>query len=1094
MVLLSIATNFIKRPVLATVCTLLILLAGAICIPLLPISYMPPLTPVTVQVSATLTGGDAETVENTVTTPIERQINGATNMEYMTSASTATGQSLITAYFSPNQNQSLAQVDVQNRVGIAAPLLPTQVQQQGVLVQKTSPAILLALGVYSPDESLDPKFISNYVDLYINDEITRIPGIALVSYSGQLLYSMRIWLDPNALAGRGLTASDVIRSLQQQNPLIGLGGVGQPPTPDEQTFSFTIPSATQLTDVKDFENLVLKVEPNGDLVKLKDVGRAELGAQSYTTAAFTGKVGSDTKLHQGVTMLIYQSSDANALDVANAVKEKLDELRQSFPPGLVIEPVFDTTLFVNASTKDVLITLLQAIFLVSLSIYIFLQDWRALVVPVIAIPVSLIGALAFAFVFGFSLNTLTMLGLVLATGLVVDDGIVVVEAIVEKIEQGLTPREAALAAMNELSGAVISTSLVLMAVFVPVAFFPGTTGRIYQQFALTIAFSIAVSTFNALSFSPSIGALLLRRKEGEMGGPLGWFFGHFNRSFDWFKSRYTVLVEYLIGIRYVMIAVFGIGLALTIFLFKTVPTAFVPQEDQGVFIGVINAPPGVSLAYTNKVADEIWQKLKNYPEIDFVTVLPGLSTQGSIPNVGTMYASLKPWEERKQPDQQINGLLRRVNRDLATITDAQVRAVNIPAIIGLGNYGGLEFQLQDRSGGRLSFDQFISNPDSAMNRIIDAARKDPAIGAVFTPTPPSAPQLTVDIDRDRLQALNISFNDAMNTVGAYLGSNFVNQFSYGPRYYRVYVQADAQFRDSPEDLSQIYVRSQDNKMIPLSEFVSVQQSTGPQVINHFNIYRSADIVSGPAPGSTSGQVIQALQSIFKADSLPGTGFEWFGPAREELAAGGLGPVIFGLGLVVVFLVLSAQYESYIDPTIIMLTVPLAMMGALAFTLVRGLANDVFCQIALIMLIGLASKNAILIVELANQSLSTGMTYTQAAVHACKERLRPILMTALSGLAGFFPLLVAEGAGANSRWSVGYAVFGGLLVATFLSLLLVPVLYVVIKTLADSILGNNKPPQSPGSTGDSPDPTIDPDSHQLDAGETPANPHLQGESP
>ncbi|MBW4551929.1 MAG: efflux RND transporter permease subunit [Aphanocapsa sp. GSE-SYN-MK-11-07L] len=1088
MPLLSIATNFIKRPVLSTVCTLLILLIGAICIPLLPISYLPPLTPVTVQVSANLTGGDATTVENTVTTPLERQINGATNMEYMTSASTATGQSLITVYFNPSQDQSLAQVDVQNRVGLATPLLPTQVQQQGVSVQRTSPAILLALGFYSPNGSLDPKFISNYVDLYVNDEVTRIPGIALVSYSGQLLYSMRIWLDPNALAGRGLTATDVIQRLQEQNPLIGLGGVGQPPTPDEQTFSFTIPSATQLTDVTDFENLVLKTQPNGDLVKVRDVGRVELGAQSYTTASFTGKVGSDSKLHQGTTMLIYQSADANALDVANAVKEKLAQLEQSFPPGLVVKPVFDTTLFVNASTEDVLKTLVEAMILVILAIYLFLQDWRALVAPVVAIPVSLIGALGFAFVFGFSLNTLTMLGLVLAIGLVVDDGIVIVEAVVEKVEQGIPPQQAAIEAMNELTGAVISTSLVLIAVFVPVAFFPGTTGRIYQQFALTIVFSIFVSTFNALTFSPTISALLLRRKEREMGGPLGWFFGKFNRGFDSFKAGYTSLVEFLIRIRYGMLVVFGIGLAATVFLFQIVPTGFVPQEDQGVFIGLINAPSGVSLSYTNKVADQIWEKLKNYPEIDFVTVLPGLSTQGSISNVGTMYASLKPWDERTKTESKIDGVLQRVNRDFATITDARVVAVNLPAILGLGNYGGLEFQFQDRTGGKLSFDQFIDNA----NVIIEATRQNPIFGGVFSPTPPSAPQLAVDIDRDRLQALNVNFNDAMNTVGAYLGSNFVNQFSFGPRYYRVYVQADAQFRDSPSDIEQIYVRSQANQMVPLSELVTIKRTSGPQVINHFNIYRSADIVSNPAPGNSSGQVIQGMEAAFKQASIPGTGFEWFGSAREELAAGGLGPIIFGLGLVVVFLVLSAQYESYIDPTIIMLTVPLAMLGALGFTLIRGLANDVYCQIALIMLIGLASKNAILIVELANQSLSKGMTYSQAAVHACRERLRPILMTAISGLAGFFPLLVASGAGANSRWSVGTAVFGGLLVATFLSLLLVPVLYVVIKSLAERVF-SGKPPQPPSlpptpEANQPQEPEVEP------APEQPSTPRLQGDSP
>lgn len=1050
----SIASNFIRRPVLATVCTLLILLIGAVCIPLLPISYLPPLTPVTIQVAATLTGGDAETVENTVTTPIERQINGATNMIYMTSASTATGQSLITVYFSPNTDQSLAQVDVQNRVGIAQPLLPVQVQQQGVSIQKTSPAILLAVGFTSTETSLDAKFISNYVDLYINDEITRIPGIAIVSYSGQLLYAMRIWLDPNALAARGLTANDVVQRVQEQNALIGLGGVGQPPSANDQTFSFTIPSATQLPDVEGFENLVLLTQPNGDLVKIKDVGRVELGAQNYTTASFTNGV-------QGETMLIYQTADANALDVANAVKAKLVELSKQFPPGLKYDIVFDTTLFVEESTKEVLLTLAEAFFLVILVIYIFLQDWRALIIPTISIPVSLIGALAIAFAFGFSLNTLTMFGLVLATGLVVDDAIVIVEAIVEKLNQGMRPRQAALDAMEELTGAVISTSMVLMAVFIPVTFFPGTTGRIYQQFALTIAFSVAVSTFNALTFSPSIGGLILRRPDRAMSGPLGWFFGVFNRGFDAFKQGYIAVVEFLIRLRYLVLAVFVAGLGATALLFQILPTGFVPQEDQGVFLGIINAPPGVSLNYTGQVANEIWDTLRTYDEIQYVTVLPGLSNQGNSPNVGTFYASLKPWSERTRPEQQINGLLQRVNRDLAKVTDAQVVAVNLPGIIGLGNYGGNEFQLQDRSGGRFTFEEFMANTRA----IIQQATQEPAIGrGVFSPTPPSTPQLRLQIDRDRLKALNINFDDAMSTLGTYLGSTFVNQFSYGPRYYQVYVQADAPFRRRPQDIDNLYVRSQNNQLISLGELVTIEEAIGPQVVNHFNIYRSADIVSTPAPGKSSGQAITAMTSAFEKVAVPGLGYEWFGPAREELAAGGLAPIIFGFGLIVVFLVLSAQYESYVDPTIILLTVPLAILGALSFTLLRGLDNDVYCQIALVMLIGLASKNAILIVEFANQAKAQGMGIAAAAVKASEERLRPILMTALSGLAGFWPLVVATGAGSNSRHSVGTAVFGGLLVATFLSLLLVPVLYVVIKNLEERFL---KPPSSgssPRATG------------------------------
>ncbi|PZV17436.1 MAG: hydrophobe/amphiphile efflux-1 family RND transporter [Pseudanabaena sp.] len=1052
--LLSVSNNFIKRPVLASVCTLLIVLVGAICIPLLPISYLPPLTPVTIQVAASLTGGDAVTVENTVTTPLERQINGASNMQYMTSNSTATGLSLITAYFRPDQDQNLAQVDVQNRVGIASPLLPVQVQQLGVRVEKTSPAILLGIGIYSPDDSLDPKFISNYVDLQIKDQITRIPGISQVLSGGELLYAMRIWLDPKALAGRGLTSQDVTRRIQEQNPLIGLGGIGQSPTDKDQSFVFTIPSATQLTSVKDFENIVLRVQPNGDLIKLKDVGRAELGSQNYNTASFTNG-------RQGMTLLIFQESDANALVVAASVKEKLAELKKDFPPGLVAAPVFDTTLFVNQATTEVLFTLLKAVLLVVFVIFIFLQDWRALVVPVISMPVALVGSLAIAYIFGFSLNTLTLLGLILGTGMLVDDGIVVVEAIVEKLDSnpGMSPRAAAIDVMQVLSRAIFGTTFVLMAVFVPVAFFPGTTGIIYKQFALIIAFALLVSAFNGLTFNPSIGGLvMLPHAHGEKTGLLGGFFNAFNRSFDWFKERYITLVTALIRFRYLMLVAFGLMIATTIFLFQAIPTGFVPQEDQGVFLGLINGPPGASLSYTNKVADQIWQKLKTYDEIEYVTVISGFSNRGSIPNAGSLYVSLKPWDQRTKPEQQIDGLLERVNRDLASITDARVTALNIPAILGLGRFGGSEMQFLDSTGGKLTFDEFVANANS----IVDQGRTNPIISGrnIFSPAAPSAPQLEIQIDRDRLQSLNVNFNDAMSTLGTYLGSSFVNQFSFGQRYYQIYVQADSQFRSSPSDIGQIYVRSQDNQMVALSELVTIKKTSGPQVINHFNIFRSIDIVGNPAPGYSSGQAIEGMVQAFKERSLPGTSFEWYGSAREQIASGRLGPIIFGLGLLVVFLVLAALYESFVDPFIILITVPLAMLGALIFTMARGLEINVFCQIALLMLIGLSSKNAILVVELANQAALKGASYTQAILEAFGQRFRPILMTAASDLAGFSVLLIASGAGANSRWSVGYAVFGGVLTATIMNLLMLPVLYVVIKTLAGRPKG--QPPQPPSA--------------------------------
>lgn len=1052
--LLSISDNFIKRPILTTVCTLLIVLAGLICIPLLPVSYLPPLTPVTIQVSSRLIGGDALTVENTVTTPLEREINGAQNMQFMTSNSTANGTSIITAYFRPDQDASLAQVDVQNRVGIAAPLLPTQVQQQGIRVEQSSPAIVQAIGIYSPDDSLDPKFISNYVDLFIKDEITRIPGVAQIVDLGELLYSMRIWVDPKALASRGLTAQDVIRRVQEQNPLVGLGGIGLPPSAEDQSFLFTIPSKTQLRNAKEFEDLVLKTEPNGDLVKLKDVGRAELGAQDYSTASFING-------HQGQTMLIFQNATANALNIAKAVDEKLTELRKNFPPGLVAEVVFDTTRFVEVSTDEVISKLISAIVLVVLMIYIFLQDWRALIVPVIAMPVAMTGALVFSYILGFSLNALTLLGLVLGTGMLVDDGIVVVEAIVEKLDEdpSLTARQAALTVMGKLSRALIGTTLVLMAVFLPVTFFPGTTGRIYQQFALIIAFAMLVSAFNGLTFNPSMGALILKPHDhGEKTGPLGWFFNGFNRGFNWFKERYISLVEALIRARYLMLVVFGIAIVSIVSLFQTIPSGFVPTEDQGAFIGIINAPPGVSLSYTNKVAEQIWQKLQKYEEIDYLTVVTGFSNRGNGPNVGTLYVSLKPWSDRTHPDQQIDGLLRRINRDLSTIQDARVNAINLPAILGLGNYGGNEFQFQDRSGGNLTFDQFVANA----SEIIAQARDNPIFGGnVFSPNPPSVPQLEVKIDRERLQTLNVNFNDAMTTLGTYLGSSFVSQFSFGPRYYQVYVQADAPFRDSPAALSQIYVRSQNNQMIPLSELVTVKQTTGPQVINHFNIFRSLDIVSAPAPGHSTGQAIDGMVEAYRAKALPATGYEWYGAAREELAAGRLGPIIFALGLIVVFLLLAALFESYIDPLIIMLTVPLAIVGALSFTLLRGLDNNVFSQVALLMLIGLAAKGSILVVELANNYSAAGASYAQAIVKALRERLRPILMTVAADIAGFLPLMVSTGAGSASRLSVGFAVFGGVIALAMANLLMLPVLYVVIKSLTERFTGG-KPPQSPES--------------------------------
>jgi HAE1 family hydrophobic/amphiphilic exporter-1 len=1082
MALFSIADGFIRRPVLATVCTLIILLAGAIAIPLLPINRLPDIAPVQVVTSSTYIGADSETVENLVTTAIERQINGVEGMEYISSSSSNNGVSSISTYFKTGTDKNINQVNVQNRVAIAEPTLPEEVRQVGVTTLSRSSSILEVYGFYSENNEYDSVFLSNYVDLFVYDEIKRLPGVGDVTIVGERKYAMRLWLDPNALASYSLTAGDVSTALQSQNIQVGAGTVGQPPTSKDQRYAFTVRVQGRLKDVNEFENLVLRTTSDGSLVKVKDVGRVELGAQDYTTSALI-----DGK--PGVALLIYQSPGSNALDVASVVEEKMAELEKSFPPGMKTHINYDTTPFVKTSIEEVLQTLLEAVALVVLVIFIFLQDWRATIIPAIAAPVSLIGSLAFALVFGFSLNTLTMFGLVLATGLVVDDAIVVVEGIATKLEQGMNPRQAAFEAMSELSGALVATSLVLIAVFVPVVFFPGATGIMYRQFALIIIFSIAISLFNALTFTPSMSAILLRRQSDSGGrGPLAWFFRQFNRGFGWVLDRYQGLVSFLIRVRFLVLVLFVVGLVLTGLVYRSVPSGFVPEEDQGLFVGIVQAPSGVSLAYTEEIANEVYQVISKVPEVDRTVIIPGFGLNGNGYDQATFFGRLKPWEERKGKDHAAPAIIQRLNGEFAKNDKAIIITVNQPAVPGFSSTGGFEFQLQDRTSGKLSIDEFLQSAQE----IIAKANQNPALSRVFTQFNTSTPQLQVDIDRDKLERLNVDYSQAVRTLGAYLGSQYVNDFSFGPRSYRVYVQADQQFRSSPDDIARIYVRSQDNKLIRLSELSTITPISGPQIISHFNLFRTIKIQGNPAPGYSSGQAIQAMEQIFRETAAPGIGFEWTGLSREELSSGGQAGIIFALGIIVVFLVLAAQYENYIDPIIILLVVPLAILGAMSFVSLRHLANDVYCQIALVMLIGLASKNAILIVEFANLSRQQGMSLVQAATHAAQERFRPILMTAAAALVGFYPLVVATGAGAGSRVSIGTAVFGGLLVSTLLSFLLVPVLYVVIKGLAEALLGGGKPPTTPPEHRGIDQPEAEPKPEA--APEFQQAPKFQGESP
>ena len=1059
--LLSIADTFIKRPVLTTVCAAIIVLVGGISIPMLPISQLPQVAPIQVEVTSAYIGADAETAETNVTTIVEREINGVEDMSYISSNTSNDGISNIVVSFPPDTDRNIAQVNVQNRVALSEPQLPAAVQQTGVTVQKSSPDLLLGIAFYAENGEYDDLFLSNYLDLYLLDQVKRIEGVGRAVIFGERKYAMRLWLDPDALSARNLGSQDVVNALQEQNIQVGAGSIGKQPSTDNQRFEFTLRATSRLESAKEFENLVVGTGESGNLIKLKDVGRAELGAESYDTSAeFVGR--------PAVGMGVFQLPGSNALEVGSQVKEIVEELSQDFPPGMSYEIALDATEFVQVSMTEVVKTLVQAVLLVVLIIFIFLQDWRTTIIPAIAIPVSLIGAFTFLNIFGFQINTLTLFAMVLSTGLVVDDGIVVVEAIATKVERGMKPRIAAIDTMNELSGAVIATSLVLAAVFIPVSFFPGSTGVIFKQFALTIVFAIALSTFNALTFSPTMAGILLRPVQ-ERTGPLGWFFNKFNQVFDWITARYTQAMSFLTKkfVRPFVLAGFTALILFTYFLYNTVPTGFIPEEDQGYFFTIVQTPDGVSLNYTQEVVKQVGEKIGEVEDIQSYFTLSGFGFEGNGSSRGFVFGKLKPWSERPNSDQSIYAILNRLNGSFQDIKGGRAFAVNAPPVRGLSTFGGFEFQLQDRRG--LPISVLVENA----NKMIGAANQRPEIGAAFTQFAANTPQIEVEVNRDRAKAVGVDIDSVFETLQSYLGSQYVNDFVLGQRQYRVYVQADGDFRSNPQDINKLYVTSASGQQVSLDTLVQLQEFTGPQTITHYNLYRAIKIQGSPAPGYSTGQAIQAMEEV-AAQILPASlGYEWTGTALEEKSAGGQSAIIFGLGLLMAFLVLAAQYESYVDPIIIMLTVPLAVLGAIAAIWLRAnllqagsiwpiINNDVYVQVGLVMLIGLASKNAILIVEYANQLKEQGLNTAKAAIKAGQERFRPILMTAISSLVGFYPLVVATGADASSRWSLGTAVFGGMLLATGLTLFLVPSLYIMIKGL-ESYFKSDKDDKGSGNS-------------------------------
>jgi len=1021
---------FIRRPIFATVCALLIILAGAVTIPTLPVAQFPDLAPPQVNVSSFYNGANAQTVETSVTTPLEQQINGVEGMKYMTSTSGNDGSSNITVTFDITRNIDLASVDVQNRVNQALGRLPNEVKTTGISITKSSSNFVFGAGVYSEHGEYSSLFLSNYIDLYVRDALKRVPGVADVQNFGERKYSMRLWLDPLRMAARGLTATDILSALTEQNVQVASGQVGQPPSRPDQSYQISVRAVGRLVEPSEFENIILKTGTDGNLVRVRDVGRAELGAEDYSSVLrFDG--------HDAVGFGVTQLPSANALAVDKAAKAELERLSKRFPPGIKYAVAFDTTTVVGESIKDVLYTLLEAIALVVFVIFVFLQDWRSTFIPAITIPVSLIGTFAFVKILGFSINTLTLFGLTLATGLVVDDAIVVIENVQRHITEGISePHNAASIAMKEVAGAVVATSLVLVAVFVPVAFFPGTTGILFRQFALTIAFSVSISAFNALTLTPALSAIFL----GHAHIVKSRIFAVFNKGMVAFGRAYQNFLRFVLRFEYVAVLVFFCGLGLTYWVYQHVPKGFIPEEDGGYLIIAVQAPQGASLEYTTNICSQVEAILATVPEMDSAFSVAGFSFGGSASNRALIFAGLKDFDQRKGEEHSGNAILERLRAPLSAISGAQVVPFAPPAVQGLGQFGGFQFVLEDQSGTSM---QQLSN---VTQRVIEDGNKNPDLTGLFTSFSANDPQFVLSFDRERAKALGVSLNQITDALQVYMGSVYVNDFDFNNRAYRVYVQADKQFRAEPRDIKEYYVRSDKGLMVPLENLVKLQSQASPQVISHYNLFRYAEIDGSAAPGKSSGDAIATMDKLANKVLPPGFSYEWTGLSLEQIQSGSQAVMLFGLGLLVVYLTLAAQYESFTLPFIVLLAVPMALLGAVGAQALRGQENDVYCQIGLVMLIGLSSKNAILIVEFAEQLREKGFSILDAAVESALIRLRPILMTSLAFILGVLPLVLAQGAGRISRRSVGTTVFGGMIAATFLNLVFIPVLYVLVRRI------------------------------------------------
>lgn len=1025
---------FIRRPTVAIVIAILTVLLGTVSLFGLPISQFPQILPPEVNLSASYTGADALTIEQSVATPIEQQMNGVDQMLYIRSTNANDGSMNMVVTFDVGTNGDVDNVLVNNRFSQAQPFLPQDVKNIGVTIKKSLAFPLLIFSIYSPDGRYDPTFLANYSLININDALLRVKGVGDVRNFGSSEYSMRIWLDPDVLARLSLTVSDVQNAIRAQNVVNPAGQVGAEPAPAGQQLTYTVRAQGRLVEPEEFGNVILRENPDGSNVRLRDVARIELGSLSYAQhGTFNGKPAS--------VIACFQTPGSNALDVQKGLLAAMDTVAKSFPPGVAYKVSLDTTAPVTAGIREIVETLLEAIALVVLVVFIFLQSWRATLIPLLTVPVSLVGAFAIFPLLGFSVNTLSLFGLVLAIGLVVDDAIVVVEAVEHHIERGMSPRDATFQAMKEVQGPVVAIALILAAVFIPVAFLGGITGRLYQQFALTIAVSVLISAFNALTLSPALAAMLLKPRSEHKG-----FFGRlgdrFNRAFARTTDGYISVNNRLVRKLAIPLVLLAAVAGISVLLAGRVPTGFVPDEDQGYAVISVQLPDGASMQRTKAVYSQIDQILAKEPGIKGYNGIAGFSllTRTAASYTGMGFIGLKPWDDRKGDDMTSRAILKRLNGQLSRIVEARIFVIAPPAIPGISSAGGFSMMLQDRSGGSV---QFLAQ---GVGKFLAEAKKRPELEGVRPLFAPAVPQLFADVDKDKALKQGVSLSEVYGALQTFLGGSYVNDFSRFGRQWKVFVQAEPKVRTSPEDIRKFYVRNNKGEMVPLSSFVSVRQVSGPEYTVRFNLYRSAEIQGAPAAGYSSGQALTALEEV-AAKTLPaGMGYAWSGLSYQEKASQGGSSKVLGLSLVFVFLILAALYESWSLPFSVLLSVPVAVLGAFLGLISRQLDNNVYAQIGLVMLVGLTAKNAILIVEFAKAELEKGKSIIDAALEGARLRLRPILMTSFAFILGCVPLWVASGAGAAARRVMGTVVVSGMLAATLLGIFFIPALFVAVERL------------------------------------------------